>query len=349
MDFRSDNVTGAHPKIIEAVSKAFAGGSASSYGADPWTERVTRRLQDIFERHDCLAYPVATGTAANSLALACCMPPWGVVYCHPAAHIAVDEANAPQFFSSGGKLVTIDGPSGKIDPSRLAQELAQPVYGNVHHPQPAVVSLSQLTECGAAYAPEEIAAIGAIAHRHGLKLHVDGARFANALAHLGCEPAEIAWKAGVDVLSFGASKNGAMAAEAVVFFDVELAREFEFRRKRGGHLFSKMRLLSSQLDAYLDKGLWLENARHANQMARRLVAGLTALKGTQLLYPVDGNEIFIVLPQAMNDALEEAGALYHPWPSDRPGERAYRLVTAFDTKADDVDKFLATAKGASSQ
>jgi threonine aldolase len=349
MDFRSDNVTGAHPKIVEAVSKAFSSGSASSYGADPWTESVTRRLRDIFDRHDCLAFPVATGTAANSLALACCMPPWGVVYCHPGGHIAVDEANAPQFFSGGGKLVTIDGPSGKIDPGRLAKELAEPVYGNVHHPQPAVVSLSQLTECGAAYAPEEIAAIGAIAHRHGLKLHLDGARFANALIHLGCEPADISWKAGVDVLSFGATKNGAMAAEAVVFFDVELAREFEFRRKRGGHLFSKMRLLSSQLDAYLDKGLWLENARQANQMARRLVAGLTPLKGTQLLYPVDGNEIFIVLPQRMNVALEDAGALYHPWPSDRPGERAYRLVTAFNTEPQDVDKFLAIAKGANSQ
>lgn len=346
MDFRSDNVVGAHPKVIQAVSRAFQSGPASSYGDDPWTERVERKLREIFERADLAAFPVATGTAANSLALSCCTPPWGAIYCHPGAHIAVDEANAPEFFTSGAKLITVDGPAGKIDPGKLAELLALPLYGNVHHPQPAAVSLTQATECGTAYAPEEIAAIAGIAHRHGLKVHLDGARFANALVHLGCTPAEISWQAGVDVLSFGASKNGAMAAEAVVFFDQTLVREFAFRRKRAGHLFSKMRLISSQLDAYLAEGLWLANARHANQMARRLVAGLTALKGTELLYPVDANEIFVVLPQPMNDALEKAGALYYPWPSDRPGERAYRIVTAFDTAPEAVDKFLAIAKEA---
>ncbi len=346
MNFRSDNEVGAHPAIVEAVGRAFASGSAPSYGADDWTQRVERRLRDLFEKPDLTAFPVATGTAANVLALACCTPAWGAIYCHPQAHINVDEANAPEFFTSGAKLIPIDGPAGKLDPKRLAQVLAEPVYGVVHHPQPAAVSLTQATECGTAYAPEEIAAIATATHRHGLKLHMDGARFANALNFVGCAPAELSWKAGVDVLSLGATKNGAMAAEVVIFFDLELAREFEFRRKRAGHLFSKMRLLSAQLDAYFADGLWLDNARHANAMARLLVAGLTPLQGTQLLYPVDANEVFVVLPAHMHDALQAAGARYHPWPSDRPGERAYRLVTAFDTDPGDVDRFLSVAKSA---
>jgi threonine aldolase len=346
MNFRSDNEAGAHPTIIEAVGRAFASGPAFSYGADQWTEKVERRLREIFDKPELVAFPVATGTAANSLALACCAPSWGAIYCHPASHIVVDEANAPEFFTSGAKLCLIDGSAGKIDPRKLAEALVQPVYGVVHHPQPAAVSITQATDCGAVYGPDEIAAISASAHRHKLKVHMDGARFANALAFISCSPAELSWKAGVDVLSFGATKNGALAAEAVIFFDAELAHEFEFRRKRGGHLFSKMRLLSAQLDAYLADGLWLANARHANAMARRLVAGLTPLKGTALLYPVDANEIFVVLPAHMHDALQAAGAQYHPWPSDRPGERAFRLVTAFDTDPAAIDRFLAVARAA---
>ncbi len=346
MNFRSDNEVGAHPAIIEAVSRAFSGGTAPSYGADAWTHKVEQRLRDLFERPDLVAFPVATGTAANVLSLACCTPPWGAIFCHPAAHIVVDEANAPEFFTSGAKLTPVDGPAGKIDPRKLAQMLAEPVYGVVHHPQPAAVSITQATESGTVYGPEEVAAIATSTHRHGLKLHMDGARFANALAFVGCTPAELSWKAGVDVLSLGATKNGAIAAEVVVFFNTALACEFEFRRKRGGHLFSKMRFLSAQLDAYFTDGLWLANARHANAMARLLVAGLTPLKGTQLLYPVDANEIFVVLPARMHDALVAGGAQYHPWPSDRPGERAFRLVTAFDTSLADVERFLSIAKAA---
>ncbi|HZP98324.1 MAG TPA: low specificity L-threonine aldolase [Reyranella sp.] len=346
INLRSDNETGAHPAVIEAVGQAFTSGSAFSYGADPWTKRVQDRLRLIFQRDELVAFPVATGSAANVLALACCTPPWGAIFCHPAAHIAVDEANAPQFFTAGAQLNLIDGPAGKIDVKKLADALAQDVYGVVHHPQPAAVSITQATECGTVYGPEEIAAISTCTRRHGLKLHMDGARFANALSFVGCSPAELSWQAGVDVLSLGATKNGAMGAEVVVFFEPGLAKEFEFRRKRGGHLFSKMRLLSSQLDAYFTDGLWLANARHANTMARRLVAGLTTLKGVQLLYRVDANEIFVVLPAHIHDALQEAGAQYHPWPSDRPGERAFRLVTAFDTDPAAVDQFLAVAKAA---
>ena len=346
MNFRSDNEVGAHPAIIEAVSRAFSAGPVHSYGADEWTHRVEQRLRELFEKPDLVAFPVITGTAANSLALACCTPPWGSIFCHPNSHIAEEETNAPEFFTSGARLFRIEGPAGKIDPRKLAEALAQPVYGVVHYPQPSAVSITQATECGTVYGPEEIAAIATSTHRHGLKLHMDGARFANALSFVGCSPAELSWKAGVDVLSLGATKNGAMGAEVVIFFDSAAASSFEFLRKRGGHLFSKMRLLSSQLDAYFTDGLWLANARHANAMARRLVAGLTPLKGTALLYPVDANEIFVVLPSAMHDALQAGGAQYHPWPSDRPGERAFRLVTAFDTDPAAVDTFLSIAKQA---
>ena len=346
MNFRSDNETGAHPAIIEAVSRAFSAGPVHSYGADSWTGKVEQRLREIFDKPDLCAYPVATGTAANVLALASCCPPWGAIFCNAASHIAVDEANAPQFYTGGAKLSFVDGPAGKIDPGKLALALDEPVYGVVHHPQPAAVSIAQATECGTAYSPDEIGALATATHDHGLKLHMDGARFANALSFVGCSPAELSWKAGVDVLSLGATKNGAMGAEVVIFFDPAVARDFEFLRKRGGHLFSKMRLLSSQLDAYFADGLWLANARHANAMARRLVSGLAPLEGTALLYPVEANEIFIVLPAAMHDALQAAGAQYHPWPSDRPGEPAYRLVTAFDTDPADVDRFLSIAKQA---
>jgi threonine aldolase len=344
INLRSDNEVGAHPLIIEAVGRAFTSGSAKSYGADEWTHRVEDRLRTLFERPDLVAYPVAVGTAANVLALACCTPPWGSVFCHPVAHIAAEETNAAEFYA-GARLVRIDGAAGKIDPKKLAEALAQPVYGVVHFSQPSAVSITQATEHGTVYAPEEIAALASSAHRHGLKMHMDGARFANALSFVGCSPAELTWKAGIDVLSLGATKNGAMAAEVVIFFNAELAKDFEFRRKRGGHLLSKMRLISAQLEAYFTDGLWLDNARHANAMARRLVAGLTPLKGVQLLYRVDANEIFVVLPVHIHDALQAAGAQYHPWPSDRPGERAFRLVTAFDTEQAAVDKFLAVAKG----
>lgn len=343
MDFRSDNAVGAHPAIIEALARAYRAGPMSSYGADDITARVTQRLRQAFEHDRLVAFPVATGTAANALSLACLTPPWGVVFCHPAAHINVDEANAPEFFSNGAKLQCVDGPAGKLDMPTLERALAVDVKGVVHHAQPAVISITQATECGASYTPDEVRAISAQAKTHGLSLHMDGARLGNAVNHLGCKPSDVTWKAGVDVLSFGATKNGALAAEAVVFFKPEMAKEFEFRRKRAGHLFSKMRMLSAQLDAYLEGDLWLANARHANTMARRLAEGLGRLNSTRLLYPVEANEIFIALPASANNALEAAGFKYYPWPSDRPDEQAYRLVTAFDTDAQHVDRFIAVA------
>jgi threonine aldolase len=344
MNFRSDNESGAHPLIVKAVARAFASGPAIAYGADAWTQRVEQRLREIFERPDLIAHPVLTGTAANGLALACCAPPWGAIFAHPTAHIASEETNAPELFTSGARIFRIDGPNGKMDIEKLSEALAKPIYGVVHFPQPAVVSVTEASECGTVYTPEEIAAVATCARECGLKVHMDGARFANALAFIGCTPAELSWKAGVDVLSLGATKNGAMGAEVVIFFNSQLAREFEFRRKRGGHLPSKMRLLSAQLDAYFNDGLWLDNARHANAMARRLAAGLRSFEGTSLLYPVDANEIFTVLASHIHDALQAAGAQYHAWPSDQPGKRAFRLVTSFDTDPADVDSVLAVAK-----
>ena len=345
LDFRSDNTAGAHPAIIEAVARAYRAGPMSSYGDDPLTERVVQRLRRLFDHESLVAWPVATGTAANALALSCLTPPWGVIYCHPQAHIQVDEAGAPELLSGGAKLVPIDGPAAKIDPASLAAALAPDVKGVVHHPQPAAVSITQATECGASYTPDEVQALSALARRHGLALHMDGARLANAVAYLGCSPAAITWRAGVDVLSFGATKNGALGAEAVVFFDPAKAIEFEFRRKRGGHLFSKMRLLSAQLDAYLDDGLWLANARHANAMAQRLEMGLSKLNSVRLLYPRQANELFVALPDAIAERLRAEGALFYPWPSDRPGEKAYRFVTSFETQAGQVDKAVAIAAG----
>lgn len=338
INFASDNVTGAAPEVMDAILRANE-GAASSYGADPITARVEARLAEIFER-DCRVFPVATGTAANVLALSTLVPPYGAVYCHQAAHINVDECGAPEFYCGGAKLVPLGGASAKLS----AEALDASVFGggDVHHVQPAAVSISQTTELGAVYSPAETAAIAEVARAQGLALHVDGARFANALVSLGCSPAELTWKVGVDALSFGASKNGALAAEAVIFFDPEKARDFIFRRKRGGHLFSKMRFLSAQLEAYLTDDLWLRNATQANAMAARLAAGLTDLPGARLAEPPAANALFPFLPKAMIDGLNAAGFVVRPWGDEAAGQ--VRLVTAFNTKDADVDAFLACAR-----
>ncbi len=230
MNFASDNVTGASPEILAALAAANQ-GAAMPYGADAITRRLEQRFADLFE-HEVAVFPVATGTAANALALACLTPAFGAIYCHEEAHIATDECGAPEFFTGGAKLVTCPGEHGKLVPEALAPRIAG--AGIVHNVQPAVVSITQETEAGTVYQPAEIAALSALARAHGLALHMDGARFANAVVSLGCAPADITWRAGVDALSFGATKNGALAAEAVVFFDPKRAASFGFRRKRGG-------------------------------------------------------------------------------------------------------------------
>ena len=338
MNFRSDNVTGAAPEILAALMTANE-GTAASYGADAISARLKERFSTLFER-EVAVFPVAIGTAANALAIAAVTPPWGVVYCHTESHIQVDECGAPEFFTGGAKLMPLEGEDGKITPAAVEAVLVEP--GIVHSPQPACISISQATEAGTVYTVEEVGALGALARRRGLSLHVDGARFANALVASNASPAALTWRAGVDILSFGATKNGALAAEAVVIFDKALAAEFAFRRKRGGHLFSKMRFLAAQLDAYLEGGLWLKNARHANAMAQRLAEGLGRIKGARLAHPVEANEVFVDLPEHAIRGLQGDGFQFHRWLGE--DQTLLRLVTAFDTREADVAAFIAAAE-----
>ncbi len=337
MNFASDNVTGACPEVLQALLAANE-GSAMPYGNDPLTEAVEGRLVALFGC-DLKAFPVATGTAANALALACLAPPYGAIYCHAEAHINVDECGAPELMTGGAKLVPLAGEAGKLTPETLAAAIHG--AGVVHHNQPAAVSLTNETEAGTLYRPEELAALSAVAREHGLKVHLDGARFANAVAALGCSPADLTWRAGVDVLSFGATKNGCLAAEAVVFFDKAAAEAFPYYRKRAGHLFSKMRMISAQLGGYFEDEIWLRNARHANAMARRLAEGLAALPGCSLLHPCEANEVFVAVPAPAIERLREAGFGFYEW---APGQ--LRLVCAWNTEEADVARFLETAAAA---
>ena len=278
-------------------------------------------------------------------ALAQLAPSFGGVYCHETAHIVTDECGAPEFFSGGAKMLGLPAADGKILPAQIEAQLRLAADMGVHHVKPAAVSLTQATEWGTVYDPGEVAAIASVAKRAGLGLHMDGARFANAVASLGCKPGELTWRAGVDVLSLGATKNGALAAEAVVFFDPRLARDFERRRKQSGHLWSKLRFLSAQLLAYLGDDLWLGNARHANAQAAALAAGLRAIPGAQLLQPVEANEVFVVLPEKLVAALETAGFGFYRWPAGRPVDGvAIRLVCSYATARADVDAFVAAAR-----
>ena len=336
VNFASDNSAPVAPKILAALQKANA-GPMPSYGNDPLTKGVEEKLKEIFEC-DLRAFPVATGTAANVLGLSVMTPPYGAIYCHRLAHIENDECGAPEFYTHGAKLVKFDGDGGKLQAAELDAALKSSGAGNVHHVQPAVIDLTQATESGTAYRPAEIAEIGLIAQKYDLGLHMDGARFANALSFLGCDPADITWRAGVDILSLGATKNGAMGAEAVIFFNLEKAREFEFRRKRGAHLFSKMRYLSAQLDAYLTEGLWLDLAGHANRMAREVAKGISAIPGAKVLYPVEANMIFARLPEVSLECLAVSDILYYRNGEDSAGE--VRLVTSWNTSEQDVDHLL---------
>jgi len=345
VDFSSDNAAGVHPAILEALARA-NDGTAAAYGEDGLTKSVTARINEIFER-ECAVFFVATGSAANALALSVLCPPYGAVLCHEDSHIECDECNAPEFFTGGAKLVTLSGEAGKLSPRTIEAALGHYPAGFVHHAQPRAVSLTQASEWGTVYSPDEIAAIAEVAKTRDLKVHMDGARFANALVGSGASPAALTWKAGVDVLSFGATKNGALAAEAVIFFDPDLAGDFVYRRKRGGHLISKGRYLAAQFEGYLAEDLWLEMARHANAMARELADGLVA-GGARLCAPVQANEIFAVLPAQMEAGLAEAGAKFYPWvpPGDTFGGRARRFVTSFATRQGEIDQALAVVRAA---
>jgi threonine aldolase len=341
MNFASDNSYGAWPEIVAAIGAA-ATGAVPSYGDDALTAKVRARLAELFEREP-VVFPVISGTAANALALATLVPPHGAIFCHGESHIAVDECGAPEFFTHGAKLVPLEGEGAKLVPETLERALGHFQKGFVHHVQPACLSITQSTELGTVYRPGEIAALSALAHAHGMKVHMDGARFANALAHLGCTPAEATWRAGVDAMSFGATKNGALGAEAVIFFNPAEARDFEYRRKKAGHLLSKMRFISAQLDAYLEGTRWLDRAACANGLARKLAEGLRGVPGVELAHPVEANAVFAYLPDAMVARLRRQGAVFYDWSPPKGGRTLVRLVASFATPDEDVMRFLEVA------
>lgn len=327
MRFYSDNTATVCPEVLEALIEANK-GLEIAYGDDPWTQRLDEAFSAFFET-PVRVFAVSTGTAANALSLATLSPPYGAIYAHEHAHVLCDECGAPEFFSSGARVVPVPGPNGKMTPETLKAALdALPV--SVHTLQPAAVTLTQLTEFGTAYRPEEVAALCTLAHERGLKVHMDGARLANALVHLGCHPADVTWRAGVDVLSFGATKNGAINAEAVVFFDPTLVRDFELRRKRAGHLLSKSRYVAAQLLAYLQTGVWRRNAERANALACRIAEAA----GPALLYPVEGNEVFLHLGEDGKQRLRQAGFEFYDWGASGSGEA--RFAVAWDQPEDDV-------------
>lgn len=353
MHFSSDNSSGASSRILEAVTRANA-DVLPSYGGDPHTAEAKRRIAEVFAAEPAITL-VATGTAANALALSAVVPPGGVVFCHAHAHIIDEECGAPEFFTGAGKLVGVPGPGGKIDPEALRATLARFPAGVVRQAQGACLSLSQATESGTLYTPDEVRALAAIAHEAGLVVHMDGARFANAVAALGCAPADISHAAGVDLLSLGASKNGAMICEAILAFRPAQATALPFRQKRGGHVISKGRFLGAQMTAYLSDGHWLDLARHANAMAERLATGLASVPGVRLPWRRQINEVFPIMPAGLADRLRAAGAQFYDWEpaylpeAQRPGagETFARLLCSFATEAGEVDRFLDHAHASS--
>ncbi len=348
MNFASDNAAGVAPDILEALTRANH-GFALGYGNDELTRAVERRIGDVFER-DVAVFLVPTGTAANALALAHVSPPWGAVFTHREAHIVTDECGAPEFFGNGLKLIGLPGVGCKISAQTLAAAL-EPYQGHAPHQViPSAVSISQASEAGTIYRPDEIASLADVVHSRGMKLHMDGARLANALVRLNASPAEATWRAGVDVLSFGATKGGAMAAEAVVVFDKAVAEHMGERRKRAGHLLSKHRFLSVQFDAFLHDDCWLRLARHANAMADRLADGLHRA-GLPPVWPVEANLVFAILPDAVEQRLRDAGVRYYIRVSEslplgaagKPGDVLVRLVTSFATQESEVDRLIELA------
>jgi threonine aldolase len=333
--FKSDNTAPVAPALLAALAAANEGYSGA-YGEDPWTRRLAARFDELFER-EVRVFPVATGTAANALALATLVPPYGAVLCHKEAHILRDECGAPEFMTGGARLLPLAGEGAKLTPTALGRALADHPT-SVHTVQPRAVSISQATELGTVYSPGELRALTALAHDRGLAVHMDGARFANALAHLGCSPAEATWRAGIDILSFGATKNGAMAAEAVVFFDPARAADFELRRKRAAHLFSKMRYISAQLLAYVEDGLWLRLASGANAGARRIGAA----SGSLLLHPVEANEVFLRPGAERIAVLRARGFEFYDWGATDSGEA--RFVVSWDQPDEDVDALCAALR-----
>ncbi len=338
MRFFSDNTASACPEILAAL-QAVNHGRAAAYGDDEWTQRLDAVFSDHFGTA-VRAFPVISGTAANALSLATLAPPYGAIFAHEESHIAVDECGAPGFFSGGAQLMLLPGEHGRVSVEPLRAALAR-LRGDVHNVQPAALSLVQATDLGAAYRPAELKVLCEFAHQRGMKVHMDGARFANVVAFLGCHPGDITWRAGIDVLSFGATKNGAMAAEAVVFFDPSLVRDFELRRKRAGHLLSKSRYVAAQLLAYIESGIWKRNAEKTNRLAQDIARAA----GATLLHPVEANEVFLGLGVQRRQRLRAAGFEFYDWGPESEGEA--RLVVSWDQPEEEVQALCAAlARGA---
>lgn len=340
MNFASDNTSAAHPRVMEALVAANA-GHAPSYGTDELTAAAEARVREVLDAPDAAVFLVAGGTAANALSLATLGLPWGKIFCADSAHVLTSECGAIPFYSGGATLVPVPSDGGLIAPEALAETLHAFSRKDVHAGERTALTLTNATEWGRAYTPDAVAALAGQAAAAGMGVHMDGARFANAVAALGCTPAELSHRAGVDALSFGGTKNGGMMVEAVVIFDPDRARGFDMRRMRAGHLMSKHRFLAAQMLALLEDGLWLDLAAHANRMAARLSAGLVAA-GARLLAPTECNQVFATLTAAQDAALRAAGARYHEWPRIQDGgpETSVRLVCGWSTTEAEVDDFL---------
>lgn len=348
MFFASDNSGPAHPAIVDALAKANR-GYAMPYGADAIMDEVRTQIQKIFEAPEAAVYLVATGTAANSLALATYCQPYQTVFCSTVAHIHEDECNAPEFYSGGAKL-TLVGDTDKMTPEALRGAIKAEETRGVHGPQRGPVSITQVTERGSVYSLNELNALCATAKEFDLPVHLDGARFANALQALSCSPAEMTWKAGVDVVSFGGTKNGCMGVEAVIMFDPKKAWEFELRRKRGAHLFSKHRYLSAQMQAYLTDDLWRNNATRANANCARLSSGLRSIKDVSFVHDPQANIIFCAFPCAAHQRLHDAGAQYYVWSGSLEGDDPNeileaRLVCDWSISHQEIDRFIELVRG----
>lgn len=345
MIFASDNWAGVHPAITQRLSEE-SNGFAAAYGSSELDKKIELKFNELFEREVAVFF-VATGTAANSLALASVNRPGGVAFCHREAHMIEDECGAPEFFTHGARLAPVDGKQGKIDPGKLEAEIARFPPDFIHAGQPMAVSITQATEIGTIYELDEIAAIAAIAKNNNLPVHMDGARFANALVALDITPAEMTWKTGIDIISFGATKNGCWCAEAMVFVDPDMARDLPFIRKRAAQLFSKTRFIACQFDAYLQDDLWINLARHSNAMAQCLRDGLAASEHARLGWETVTNEVFCILNKTVAEKLKQHGAVFHEWNMPRSlqnsmqeNEILVRLVTSFSTEPEHVNQFL---------
>ena len=338
--FASDNYAGICPEALQALLSANK-GHASAYGDDDWTRRVSDRLRELFTT-DCDVYFVFNGTAANSLALASLCQSYHSVICHELAHVATDECGGPEFFSNGSKLLSAKGENGKLTPDAILEVIER--RSDIHYPKPRVVTLTQVTEVGTLYRTDEVAAIAELAHSKGLRVHMDGARFANAIAALGVTPADMTWRAGVDVLCFGGTKMGLPVGEAVVFFDRTLAEDFDYRCKQAGQLASKMRFLSSPWLGILEGDAWLKHARHSNDMAQRLSTGLGKIPGASLMFPTEANGVFASLSSDVQDGLRERGWRFYSF----IGAGGSRFMCAWDTTPERVDALLADLRELSS-